>query len=291
MVARKRVLVTGGTGFVGANSLPLLKSKFDIVAPRRAALDVTSPDAVERYVKDVRPDVIVHLANPNPAKNPIDESIDMFRGSVDSFMGCYRVRKLVDKVIYLGSGAELDKRFDMCLITEDEFGRSYPVDAYGAAKYVENVIASNADNVYNLRLFACFGPMDHWSKFITHCIRCILAGKNITIRKDCYFDYLHVSDLAKIICWSICSDMHHGDYNICTGTRYLLSEIADMVRNQMSSSEDIVLLSDEMNREYTASPARLREEYFEPFLSLEEGIARQIEYEKSVYPDGGYDRL
>ena len=287
----KKILVTGGTGCVGRNSMSLLRSHFDVLAPRRAELDVTSADAVESYVKKHHPDVIVHLANPNPAKNVLDESVDMFRGSIDSFMGCYRSRELVEKVVYLGSGAELDKRYDMCLVHEEDFGRSYPTDAYGASKYVENTIARTADNVINLRLFACYGPGDHWSKFITHCIRSIMAGADITIRQDCYFDYLHVSDLAKVIVWAVESDTKYKDYNICTGVRYLLSEIAEMVREQMHSDAKIELLTDGMNCEYTASPDRLRREYFDEFLNLEEGVKRQIDYERSVYPEGGYDRL
>lgn len=287
----KKILVTGGTGFVGSNSMDLLKSRFDVLAPRRAELDVTSADAVEAYVKTHKPDVIVHLANPNPAKNVLDESVDMFRGSIDSFIGCFRSRGLVEKVVYLGSGAELDKRFDMYLVHEEDFGRSYPTDAYGASKYVENTIARTADNVVNLRLFACYGPGDHWSKFITHCIRSIIAGADITIRQDCYFDYLHVSDLAKVIAWAVETDTKFKDYNICTGKRYLLSEIAQMVKEQMGSNAKIVLLSGGLNREYTASPERLRGEYAEPFVTLAEGIRQQIEYERAVYPEGGYDRL
>lgn len=290
-VARQKILVTGGSGFVGTNALPLLRDRFDVLAPRRQELDISDAAAVECYVKEHRPDAIVHLANPNPAKNPLDEGKSMFEGSLNSFMACYRCRSLVNRVVYLGSGAEFDKSLDIASISEEEFGRSYPSDQYGAAKYIENELARSADNVINLRLFACYGPGDHWTKFITHCIRCVLAEADITIRQDCYFDYLHVSDLAKILCWSLESNPAYSDYNVASGVRVKLSDIARMVCEEMASGRQIMILTDGLNKEYTASVERLRGEYINSIIAIRDGIRAQIDYERSVYPEGGYDQI
>lgn len=276
---------------MGSNALPLLRERFEVLSPRRSELDATSAEAVERYVAKNRPDVIVHLANPNPAKNALDDGLNMFEGSLNSFMACYRMRNEVERVVYLGSGAEYDKRFDIRSIREEEFGRSYPTDQYGAAKYVENELARSSDNIVNLRLFACFGPGDHWTKFITHCIRSVIAGRPLTIRQDCRFDYLHVSDLAAIIVWAVEGTPKYHDYNIASGESELLSEIARRVCDAMGSNEEVTLLSEGLNREYTASVARLRSEYAAPFLSLEEGMERQIDYERAVWPEGGYEQI
>ena len=284
-------MVTGGTGFVGSNALSLLRERFEVLAPRRSELDITSAQAVERYVREQRPDVIVHLANPNPAKNALDDGVNMFEGSLNSFMACYRMRNEVERVVYLGSGAEYDKRFDIRSISEEEFGRSYPVDQYGAAKYVENELARSSSNVINLRLFACYGPGDHWTKFITHCIRSVIAGCPLTIRQDCRFDYLHVSDLTSIIAWAVEGAPRWRDYNVASGEGHLLSEIARLVQEAMGSNSEVTLLSEGLNREYTASVTRLRKEYELPFLSLEEGIEQQIAYERAVWPEGGYEHI
>lgn len=290
-MSKKKVLVTGGTGFVGSNALPILRERFEVLSPRRSELDATSAEAVERYVARNRPDVIVHLANPSPAKNALDDGLNMFEGSLDSFMACYRMRNEVERVVYLGSGAEYDKRFDIRSIREEEFGRSYPTDQYGAAKYVENELARASNNVINLRLFACYGPGDHWTKFITHCIRSIMSGLPLTIRQDCRFDYLHVSDLASIIAWAVEGSPIHHDYNVASGEGVMLSEIASLVCEEMGVSTTAQVLAAGLNKEYTASVGRLRAECDLPFVGLREGIERQIAYEKDVWPEGGYAQV
>ena len=290
-MAGRTVFVTGGDGFIGSAAVPLLAQQARVLAPTRDELDLLDAAAVERYVRLHEPDVIVHLANPNPAKDDRDQAVEMHKGSMDAFMACYRCRNLVERMVYMGSGAEYDKRFDICTITEEEFGRSYPADPYGAAKYVQNELARAAGNVVNLRLFACFGPHDHWTKFITHCVRSVLAGLDITIRQDCYFDYLHVSDLARIICWAALGEPAHADYNVASGRRVLLSQIAALVVGEMQAENPVILLSDGLNREYTASIGRLRVEYQEPFMSLEDGVRAQIAYEESVWPPEGYAQI
>ena len=145
-------------------------------------------------------------------------------------------------------------------------------------------------NVFRLRhlcprvLYLGYGPYDFDSKFITHCIRSVLLGRDITIRQDCRFDYLHVYDLAKIIDYFIHNEPQYRDYNIASGSSALLSEIAQSVLDIMGSDLGIVLLSQGLNKEYTASIERLESETGLPahFMSLREGIELQVEFEKET---------
>jgi len=58
-----RVLVTGGSGMVGRNLLEHPRAgNFEFVAPRRSELDLRSYEAVESYLKRLRPEIIVHAA-------------------------------------------------------------------------------------------------------------------------------------------------------------------------------------------------------------------------------------
>lgn len=42
----KKILFTGGTGFVGKNIIPILKEKYIVVSPSRKELDLKDTEAV-----------------------------------------------------------------------------------------------------------------------------------------------------------------------------------------------------------------------------------------------------
>lgn len=280
----KRVLVTGSTGFVGRNTIDHLRTVCDLYAPVRAELNLLNEDDVRKYISDNKIEVVLNLANPNPVKNALDSQSTMFEDSVRIFLNLFRAQDCYEMMYTLGSGAEYDKSKDAVQVTEDEEFRSLPYDSYGLSKYVMNELISKSIRQCNLRIFGCYGPTDHESKFITHAIRCCLRNEDITIRQDCYFDYMHVYDLGKIMGKFIDRTPHYRSYNVCTGTRVLLSEIAGIVKKQMGSDSEIIILKDGYNKEYTGSNQRLLNEIGDfNFMSLEEGIRLQIEEERKGF--------
>jgi dTDP-4-dehydrorhamnose reductase len=58
-----RILVTGGSGFVGSNVVAVLEQAGDeVLAPSHAALDLTDAAATAAYVAEHAPDAIIHAA-------------------------------------------------------------------------------------------------------------------------------------------------------------------------------------------------------------------------------------
>lgn len=277
----KKILLTGGTGFIGKNVLPMLKKSFEVIAPNRRELDLLSSVEVSKFLNRDSFDAVVHCANPNPVKNATDDSSDnMFENSLRLFMNLYTAHGLYGKLIYIGSGAEYDKTMDIVSVREEECFRSLPKDIYGLAKYIMNSIADKSENVYNLCVFGCYGPYDFHTKFITHCIDCCVREKPITIRQDCRFDYIHVYDLAEMMRWMITNDMRYHMYNASGGASHLLSELACKVRQQMKVNVPITILSGGLNKEYTANGERfVKESGISPTISIEEGIKIQIEWQ------------
>ena len=274
-----RILCTGAAGFIGRNILPFLQKKYSIDYYTITQLNLLDFCQVsEVFKKDY--DVVLHLANPNHIKNELDSETSQCEDSIRMFQNLYFFREKYKKMIYLGSGAEYDKSKDIVNISEESCFRSVPVDSYGLAKYTINQLAASSHNIYNLCVFGCFGPFDYYTKFITHCIRSVLLDKDITIRKDCYFDYIHVYDLAKMIIWLIDNNVKFNMYNAGGGEHLKLSDIAIIVLKKMHSNRKFRILENGMANSYTASNSRIMRESGIALLSIEEGIEMQIDWEK-----------
>ncbi len=282
-----KVLLTGGTGFIGRNILPVLRRHAEVDAPRRDELDTVSAESVRRYFSGRTYDVVIHAANSNPFLNPrCDDAGNMLEDSLRGFLNIGRESGHYGRMLYFGSGAEYDKRFDIVLAREEEIGRSIPRDVYGFAKYVMNELARASDRIYNLRVFGCYGPTDSRTKFIRHAIDCCLEDRAVTVRQNCMFDYTYVDDIGNIVCRMMDMELHRHDYNVCSGKRVSLLEIARMVNRLMGNDRGVEVASPGWNKEYTADNSRLLSELgsFE-FTSMEEGIARQIAWQKGEHDE------
>ena len=58
-----KILITGGSGMVGRNLSRYLQAEsFQLHAPSRGELDLRNRPAVEAYINELRPDLIIHAA-------------------------------------------------------------------------------------------------------------------------------------------------------------------------------------------------------------------------------------
>ena len=59
-----RIFLTGGNGMVGRALQRRLAGVHDVIAPRRAELDVRDERAVREWLRRARPDCVIHAAAP-----------------------------------------------------------------------------------------------------------------------------------------------------------------------------------------------------------------------------------
>jgi len=254
----KRVLITGASGFVGRNLKESLSARYLIFAPSHRELELLDLDQVERYISEHEIDVVIHGAVHVPMFHGAEKE---FFNDMQMFLNLERVSGQLEKLIYFGSGAEFDKRFDIRMVSEDAFGRTIPTSEYGLAKYAMNKLARRSDNIYNLRLFGIFGKYELWQiKFLSNLCCKAVFDLPLTVRKECWFDFLSVEDLPEIVTWFIENEPRYHDYNVCHGQEYRLTELAELVRSVSGKKLPIVLLSEERNLDYSADNSRLRME-------------------------------
>lgn len=259
-----KILLTGGSGFVGCNVKEYLEQRgYNVFAPSSKELNCIDEEVVKKHLNDNYYDAILHFA---VYGDGIDKSKDASKAmeyNLRIFTNFADCSKLYGKMIYTGSGAEYDKRYPIQMVKEDDIvNHSIPVDQYGLMKYVVNQIIEKSDNIYNLRLFGIFGKYEYWkTKFISNLCCKSLKGLPLTLRKNCYFDYLYIDDFCKMLeaFMKIEQPMYH-TYNAVRGQRVDLYSLAQMVNEIAEYKQDIIVCQEGYANEYTASNDRIMQE-------------------------------
>jgi len=271
-----RVLITGGSGFIGRNLKEQLLSSYGVAAPTSAELDLLKEQDVREYLRAGRFDVVVHAATTRSNRR-VTAPAEMLDYNCRMFFNLVRNWDAFGKMIVFGSGAQYGPRGLLPLrVREDYFDTHVPGDAYGFSKYVcakwmENQVpgvrsqvagsGGGAGNIIELRLFAVFGPYEDYTvRFISNACARAVKGLPIVVRQDVTFDFLYVKDLVGITRWFIENEARHEAYNVCSGHPVALTEVAKIV-SQVSSQNALANLGHPRNPEISVTKPGMGEAY------------------------------
>jgi UDP-glucose 4-epimerase len=268
------ILLAGSTGFIGRNMFEQLKG-YSIFAPRSSELNLLNRVDLMKYVYVNRIDVILDCTCWNSYINPNKDRNSVLTNNIKMFFNLSCCSHLVKKVIYFGSGAELDAANWKPMMDESFFNKNIPGDDYGLSKYVNCLHAQQFSNIYNLRLFGVFGPYEDSNKrFISYCITRVLRRETIEMKQNCRFDYLYIDDLAKITDLFIRNDFHHRIYNVCSGNAIELVELANKVIQIVGNDVGINIKTPGFNREYSGDNSLLLKEIDFQFENIHKSIEK-----------------
>jgi nucleoside-diphosphate-sugar epimerase len=256
-----RLLITGGSGFIGRNLAEQLASTYEVLAPSSAELDLLNEQAVRDYLDAHRFDVIVHAATTRSNRR-LAAPPDMLDRNCRMFFNL--VRNLVPnqerfgKMIHFGSGAEYDRTQLPPRVREDYFDTRVPRDAYGFSKYICAKYIERSGRIVNLRLFGVFGAYEDYTvRFISNACCRALKGLPIVLRQEILLDYLYVKDLVKITTWFIENNARHKAYNVCTGRPMALSELARVIGRISGRNPNVSIMNEDLGPEYSADNSRM----------------------------------
>lgn len=282
----KKILILGSSGFIGRNIKEFLNDneEYELLTPSRSELDVLSEESVRNYFKDLYVDVVFHCAIYVPRKE--SDLPYVVENDLRMYFNMKKMKDYYGKMIYIGSGAEYDKSRNIIKVTE-EMVNSVPKSEYGFAKYVIGQDIEKTDNIYNFRIFGLFGKYEDWfSTFISGC--CCKAIKNypLSIRKNVYFDYLWVEDFCRIAQWAIDNELLYHTYNVTSGRKILLSELAEMIIKISEKDLKCYVCESGYANEYTSSNDRLIKEigydYVTPIEESVENVYRWYEKNENL---------
>jgi UDP-glucose 4-epimerase len=255
-----KILLTGGSGFIGKNLTEYLADCYSICAPTSSELNLLDEEAVRDYLRSGSFDAVVHTAT-SRSNRRTGAPPELLDHNCRMFFNLARNQSLFGKMLHFGSGAEYSRLGLPAQVTESYFDTRVPRDPYGFSKYICSKYAENIDNIFVLRLFGVFGKYEDWDvRFISNACARVVKGLPIVIRQNVKFDYLYVSELADLVAWFLDHDPRHRAYNVCRGRAHTLRELAQMVSAASGLSPQVVTSNQAMAPEYSADNTRMMDE-------------------------------
>lgn len=256
--SKKKIFITGSTGFIGKNLKEQLQASYNIYSPTSKQLDMLDENKVKKYLLKNNFDVVLHCATHNSTKVSNKDLSLVFKNNLRMFFNLARCNNLYKRMFYFGSGAEYDVRNYIPKMKEEYFDTHVPVDDYGFSKYIMAKYIKITSNIYDLRPFGIFGKYEDWRiRFISQSICRIIFNKDITINKNVFFDYLYIDDLAKIIKILIEKEKLYNYYNICTGKTIDLLSLAKIIVETSGKNIKIVVNEKGLKKEYSGDNSSL----------------------------------
>lgn len=249
-----KILVLGSNGFVGrhvAASLSASAAGYQVLAPKRAEVDLVDQDAVAAYLRQHRPDVVVNCAI----------TIHSAETNLHIYYNLERCAASFGRLINVGSGAEYAAKYYTPLMEESRFGLNIPGDTYGISKFcIARDIEHSPHDFINLRVFGIFGEHeDHSRRFLSNNICASIRSQTITVNRNSVFDYLDVQDFVRILERFLTLETRYKSYNVCTAIPRQLTELAEVIDRESGRNNTLTIVNGEINSVYTGNNQRMQE--------------------------------
>ncbi len=307
--AGKRVLVTGGSGFLGSRVVEKLgrKSPAQIFVPRREKYDLVETENVVRLYRDAQPDVVIHLAGEvggiganraNPGKffyNNLMMGTQMME---------YGRRHGISKFVAIGTICAYPKHTPVPF-KEERLWDGYPEETnapYGLAKKMLLVQAQAYRQQYGFNAIFLlpvnlYGPGDNFDPETSHAIpaiirKCVEAER--TSSKEIILwgtgsptrEFLHVDDAADGILFA--AERYDGPepVNLGSGMEISIKDLAALIANLTGFHGQIVWDTNQPDGQPRRSLDVSKAERlfgFRACIHFEEGLRQTINWYKTEF--------
>ena len=273
-VAELKYLVTGAAGFIGSNlSARLAKSGNDVLgvdnfspyySPKLKELrvgkfltpngveveriDLSDISAVQKIVRDIRPDVIIHLAAQPGVRTPLGKSYQYIQNNLVAFANVLQtaIEEAIPEILYASSssvyGNSSKKPYK-----EDDFSIR-PISIYGATKLSNEIltpafITGSKTRARGMRFFTVYGPWGRPDMAYFRLIDSILNGSEFKkfgdgeVKRDFTFVDDITATIEKLAIELFSRPAGFSDVvNIGGGRPHSLNDLIQVISKQLGSA-------------------------------------------------------
>lgn len=311
----RRLLVTGGAGFIGANLVRLLLEHGyqvtvldNLAAGRREHLDGLPVEFIVGDILD-RPTVaqaiagkdgVVHLAAqtgvPGSLRDPRKDCEINVIGTLNMLEACRAEQTRADvelsgrrrrgpRVIFASSNAPLGRQSPPA--TEDK--APLPISPYGASKLAGEAYCLAYHGSWGLgtvilRFGNVYGPFSgDKGSVVAKFFKDLLAGAEIVVDGDGQQtrDFIYVGDLCRAILLAMESDVCGEVFQVATGIETTIGQLAEVMR--LTSRSDAAVTHGpprqaDIRRNYSTIEKIRRTLAWEPKIALRRGLEMTMEW-------------
>lgn len=304
---KKKILVTGATGFIGANLARYLVSNQqeihiiiretsdlwrikDIISYAATYnLDLEDREKTRKIIKLIKPDVVFHLANlglyagvNSSPRRLIDVN---FLGTTNLLEACANLN--LQCFVNTGSSAEYGPKES--IMVEKDYCQ--PTTFYGLSKLTATLYSTVAAKttklpIICLRIFSPYGPFDSSTRLIPYVITRALKDRELLLANPrSVRDFIFVDDVVSAYLQTINNaKKNRGEiFNVGSGIQTSVADIVNQIIKIIGSKSRIKWgvqksrpqESPSWQADITFAKSKL---YWEPKYSLESGLRKTIEW-------------
>ena len=248
-----KILITGGTGFIGETLVrELLKLNHKILIIARnyykifddknvtwISADIADEKKYIDKVKSFSPHIVFHLywegipnLNSQNSRKSLFNSINFLNNIIDI--------NSIEKIIVSGSCLEYCKNKGICKIEDYDSHETYFSWAKNSLKnwLLLRGIESNV-KIYWFRIFYVFGQGQRKEALIPSIINSLNKNKKIKIKNlENFNDFIYIDDVINLFKKSISSKSASGIYNVGTGKAVSIKSIFNYLLRKLGKIED-----------------------------------------------------
>lgn len=194
-----KVFITGGAGQLGFDVIKELKKRGykDIYAPTIEELDLTNKDEVDKYIDEIKPNLVIHCAAYTAVDNAEEneEAAENINVNATGYIAD-NCKKYNSKMIYISTDYVFDGTKDLNEVYEvtDE---TNPMSVYGKTKLMGERKALNNPKTFVVRTSWVFGI--NGKNFMRTMLNLSETKSELSVVSDQYGSPTYTVDLARLL--------------------------------------------------------------------------------------------